>query len=357
MDAEWGAVVERLGGAEALEISARETKAFLRPRVVSNAVDMLRLVLSYCLGKGGLRAVAGWASAIGLASMSEVALLYRLRQCGAWLERLVAWQLEQARPAVFEGRQIRLVDATTVRKAGVEARTTNRLWRIHSAFDLPHERFGHFILTDQSEGERFDRIPVVPGEIRIGDRAYLQVEGMAAVLAAGADVVVRAGWKSATWLDEADQPFDLIEALREAKTVKVIDRTIKLGRKNHEALSLRLVAARKSPKAAKAARAKARRDARRGGRKISPATLEAAGWVILVTSLGDPAVDIFDLYRLRWRIELAFKRLKSLVGLEGPPGVDERSARPWILAHLLAILLLEPLIDELEDSPRLPHSA
>ena len=44
--------------------------------------------------------------------------------------------------------------------------------------------------------------------------------------------------------------------------------------------------------------------------------------------------------------------LKSLIGLKGPPGFDERSARPYVLAHLLIILLLEPLIDELEDSPR-----
>ena len=28
----------------------------------------------------------------------------------------------------------------------------NKLWRIHSAFDLPSERFGHFELTDQREG-------------------------------------------------------------------------------------------------------------------------------------------------------------------------------------------------------------
>jgi hypothetical protein len=77
--------------------------------------------------------------------------------------------------------------------------------------------------------------------------------------------------------------------------------------------------------------------------------------VILVTSLSRDdyaSEDVLALYRLRWRIELAFKRLKSLIGLRGPPGIDERSARPFVLAHLLAILLLEPLIDELEDSPR-----
>ena len=30
----------------------------------------------------------------------------------------------------------------------------------------------------------------------------------------------------------------------------------------------------------------------------------------------------------------------------------KRSAKPYLLAHLLIILLLEPLVDELEDSPR-----
>jgi hypothetical protein len=40
-----------------------------------------------------------------------------------------------------------------------------------------------------------------------------------------------------------------------------------------------------------------------------------------------------------------------LIGLKGPPGTDERSAKPYVLAHLLMILLLEPLVDQFEDSP------
>ena len=100
---------------------------------------------------------------------------------------------------------------------------------------------------------------------------------------------------------------------------------------------------------------KARREAVKGRHQISKGTLVAAEWVILATSLTSEAfttADVLALYRLRWRIELAFKRLKSLIGLKGPPGTDERSAKPYLLAHLLMILLLEPLIDEFEDSPR-----
>src|SRR5258705_13665686 len=53
---------------------------------------------------------------------------------------------------------------------------------------------------------------------------------------------------------------------------------------------------------------------------------DPADWVILVTSLRPKdfaTADVLALYRLRWRIELAFKRLKSLIGLKGPGGVVE----------------------------------
>src|SRR5437762_11577297 len=126
IDRDWDEIVARLGGAGALEISARETKAFLRGRVVANAVDLLRLILAYCLGQGGLRSTAAWASAIGLVDISNVALLQRLRRSGDWLGALVGDALALGLPASLRcqgrGRLIRLVDATGVAQAGVAAR-------------------------------------------------------------------------------------------------------------------------------------------------------------------------------------------------------------------------------------------
>jgi len=201
VNGDWQNVVRWLGGAEAIEASARETKAFLRARVFGSAVDLLRMTLAYCLGERGLRSTAAWAASIGLVDISNVALLYRLRQCGDWLTVLVGHALAAAAPAASRGRLIRIIDATTVPKAGTLAKTKNRLWRVHGAFDLPSERFGFFELTDEKGGETLDRIPVIKGEIRIGDRAYLQPDRIAAVLDAGADILVRAGWKNARWLD------------------------------------------------------------------------------------------------------------------------------------------------------------
>jgi hypothetical protein len=355
LNRDWHGIVERLGGAKSLERSARQTGAFRRARAIQTAVDLLRMILAYCLGKRGLRSTAAWATAIGLVDISNVALLYRLRQCGDWLALLVGQVLASVAPKAARGRLIRIVDATTVPKAGADAARGNKLWRIHSAFDLPGERFGFFELTDEGGGETLDRVPVIKGEIRIVDRAYLQPRRMARVLDAGADLIVRAGWRNARWLDAAGKPVDLLAEFGKAQDAGIIDRPISIGCPCRAPLALRLVAVRKPAPAAEAARRKARREAQKGGHQISKGTLAAADWVILVTSLSPedyPTADVLALYRLRWRIELAFKRLKSLIGLRGPPGIDQRSARPFVLAHLLAILLLEPLIDELEDSPR-----
>ena len=357
---DWQSVVARLGGAETLKTTARETKAFLRGREVKTAVDLLRLVLAYCLGEGGLRLTAAWAASMGLVDISNVALLQRLRNCSDWLTLLIGQVLARTAPAASGGRLIRLIDATSVPQAGSAAKRENKLWRIHSAFDLPSERFGHFELTDEREGERLDRIPVIKGEIRIADAAHVQPDRMAHVLDQGGDFLVRAGWRSARWLDRRGDEIDIIAVLRQAREGGLIDQPIWIGRKGGAPLAVRLVAVKKPPQAAAEARRKARRNAQREGYQLSKNALLAADWVILVTSLKREEFtteDVLALYRLRWRIELAFKRLKSLVGLRGPPGLNERSAKPYLLAHLLMILLLEPLVDEFEDSPRLAQAA
>ena len=356
---DWSRTIERLGGTEALAIGARKTKAFAWGRKIPTPVVLLRLVLADCLGDWGLRSATTWAAAIGLANISNVGLLYRLRRCGDWLALLVGHALAASIPHPGDGRLIRILDACTVPKAGTAAKRENGLWRIHSAFDLPNERFGQFLLTDEPAGEQLDRIPVVRGEIRLADRVYLQPDRMANVLADGADVVIRVAWKNARWQQENGEPFDLIDTLRQANADR-IDVPVWMGRRRGPARALRLVAVRKSDAAAAKSRRKARRQGQKDGYQPSKQTLAAADWFILVTSL-KPAEfstgDVLALYRLRWRVELGFKRLKSVIGLHGPPGTDQRSARPYILAHLLMLLLLEPSIDALEDSPRWASAA
>ena len=359
-NSEWLRTVDRLGGAEFLEDEAREFGAFARARKIKCAVDQLRLVLAYCWGTRGLRLTAAWAEAMELASLSNVALLKRLRNSVDWLEeivgRMVSTSVRGVCAAAARGRRVRLVDATAVAKAGRDDREYGGVWRVHSVFDLTTERFTDFELTDEKGGEVIDRADVIPGEIRVGDRAYLQPDRVAQVLADGADIVVRAKWNGARWLDANGNSVNLIALLKKARGKGLMDQPIFVKGSAKEPIRLRLVAIRKPKQASNLTIEKIKRRARDMGRKLMSETLVAAEWVIIITSLDQeeyPLSAISDLYRLRWRIEIAFKHLKSGVGLSRPPGEEPRSARAHILCHLLLALLTEPLIAEhLGDSPR-----
>jgi Transposase DDE domain len=352
----WQTALTRLGGTVAVETSAREFRAFVRARAVQSATDLLRLILAYCLGGMGLRLTSAWAASVGLADLSNVALLRRLRNCGTWMEHLVGQLLAPENGPAAGGRRIRLLDGTTVAKAGKDARKNSGLWRLHCAFDLPAERFSFIELTDEKGGERLDRTPFAKGDIAIADRGFLHPGPLAHSLEQGADVIVRAGWKGTRWLDSSGKPFDMLAALTAAEKIGMLDCPIGIRRKKAAPLALRLVAFRLPTVKAQEARVRARRAAKREGYAVSGGTLAAAGWIILVTSLDAdafPAAQIGELYRARWRIEMAFKRLKSLIGLAAPPSEDPHVAKTWILAHLLMVLLLEPQTSVPEFSPRM----
>jgi Transposase DDE domain len=57
------------------------------------------------------------------------------------------------------------------------------------------------------------------------------------------------------------------------------------------------------------------------------------------------------LYRLRWQIELAFKRLKSLLRIDRLPAKGDALASTWLHAHLLFALLIDAAAVEMGDFP------
>jgi Transposase DDE domain len=78
-----------------------------------------------------------------------------------------------------------------------------------------------------------------------------------------------------------------------------------------------LIIARKPPEATERQHKKLRRKASRLRQKTDPRTVKAAGFMMLLTSLSPGSAtpeEVVRLYRMRWQVELAFKRLKSLGG-------------------------------------------
>jgi DDE family transposase len=320
--------------------------ALRRKRGLSSPAMLLRLVFAYGYSGLSLRDTALWAREAGVALLSAVALWKRLRRAAPWLGWLVMTKLAQraALPRVRPGaRRVRLVDATVVSKPGSKGTD----FRIHLGLDLGRLLIDEVEVT-RAGGETFQRHRIQPGELVIGDRAYARRPGMAAVVAAGGDLLVRLNGQDLPLQEAAGQPFDLRHALRSLVGAQVGDWKIRVapGEDGTAALEGRLLALRKSPQAAEAARRKIRREARKKGREPGEWTLELAGYVLLFTTLspeGLTATEGLELYRFRWQIELTFKRMKSLVGLDELTSQDEALGRTFLLAKILATLLIEEL--------------
>lgn len=333
-----------------IEATARQFKAFQRPRHIRSAMDLLRLILCYGAGLS-LREGSAWAGSASIAELSNPGLLRRLRNAPAWLEHMVQQLLERAQvqpSGTWGGRRLRVMDATSLCQPGAD-RTT---WRLHVSYDLTG-RVDGIDLTDQSDVEHLSRFPCAAGDICIADRGYAKPGDLRNVMAAGADFVVRSGWRALGLIDEQGEAFRLFDVL-----AKVGDQPqnhaawLKSGEKGKPPVPIRLVIARLPPNQAEKARAKLAANFRKRCRTESPSSLEAAGFIVIATSLGEnySAGDILDLYRLRWQVELLFKRFKSLMDLGALPAKCPKLAKTWILAKLVLALLAEHAARNLAES-------
>jgi IS4 transposase len=323
---EWSPIVARLGGEEALASSAREHRAFIRPRALKSAVDLLRLALMYGPGGHSLRSVAAMAAATGLADVSDVAVLDRLKRSADWLESLCKERLTRVAKEIGVNtteRPIRIVDGSRLEGPG------DRVWRLHLCYDAGLARIVDAVITTTKEGERLDRLVVTPGEIRLGDRGFPQPNGIRNTLAAGADVLVRLTWNSLQMTADG-KPIDWIRLFKRAREKDALDIPVRVHKAHSrfEPLDMRLIIIKKPPAAAAQARAKARRASRKNQRRTDPRTLAAADYVILLTSLKReefPIKLVAALYRLRWQIELSIKRLKSILHIDRLPAKNRTS--------------------------------
>jgi hypothetical protein len=348
IDQEWGIIADFLPpGWQEL---ARTSGALRRARKVSDPETLLRLILLHVGAGLSLRQAAARAKRTGLASISDVALLKRLRGASRWLQILAEKMFASSpfrRPLgeVPPDRCIRVVDATNVSEPG----STGTDWRIHYVLELPTLECDFFEVTDISGGETYKRLPVSPGDIILGDRGYSHRAGVAHVVDAGGDVVVRLNSTAFPLMDATGASLDLLTLLRPLEGHEPGEWAVRFEA-GGQVYKARLCAVRKSAAAAEKAKQKILREGRKNKKKaVRPQTLELAEYVLVLTTLLRKTLscaNVLLLYRARWQIELAFKRIKSLFGAGHVPKYDPESARAWIHAKLLAVFLIERLKEE-----------
>lgn len=344
-ESQWKFLLSMLPQDVDLEITARETRAFVCPRIIRTAETLLRIVFAYCCCEMSLRDTAEWAEQQGLGKLSQVAVLKCLQRSTAWLGQLLGAKLaERAGCAHLSGVRLRLVDATTASAPGSKGTD----WRMHVGFDLGSQSIDAVEVTGPEGGESLSRLQLKEGEVVIGDRGYSSRRGLWSVVQAGARFLIRLNWQNLPLQTLLGTPFDLFAALRQVGETAMEFAVQTAADKNQgiPAIPARLVALRKSPKEAEKSRSKVIREAKKKGRKVNPLTLEASAYIFVLTSVPAElltAAQILELYRFRWQIEMAFKRFKGMLPLGEVPTKGPAAARTYLLANLLAVLLIEDL--------------
>lgn len=345
----WSAVVGHVSSVVDLDASARTHRALLRRRGVRSAGGLLHLALLYGPGGLSLRAAASHATEAGIADVCDVSLLNRLRGGGDFLADVLSRLIAHARAEASGNgqRHLSLVDASSVSVPG----SGGSDWRVHARYEPARGRFTDLVLTKASTAEALCCVAVRPGDVLVQDRGYARVRNFAHARANGADFITRIGWRSLRLCDAAGQSFDLLAALPEGDGV--VEHQVRVGC-GRDAQPARLIIAAKPPSATQRQQQRVLRKARRKCTSTDPRTLRAAGFIMLLTSLSPiqaAAEQIVRLYRMRWQVELAFKRLKSIGGLADLPASDPRLARSWLLAHLIAAALIEASLDPGDGVP------
>jgi hypothetical protein len=338
-----------------LESLAREVKAFQRPRGVRSATDLLRLALAWGPGGYSMQCVAAWAGERQIATLSEDALIQRLHNAGPFLEALTRQLLIRVGGTpCWHGRVLRVSDSTSLS----EQASKGTDWRVHGVYDLGRGGFTHLEVTDSHGGEALDRGEPVAGEIRIADRGYANAQAWQRYLQSRdetTDFIVRMRWNTIKLVHEAGAPFDLVKWLQTRSSDSETHAITVWARsgKHQTPMKIRLIARRKPPEVIAAEHKRMHQHASRKQHKIDPRSLIAAEYVVLATSLPEEefsAEEVLAVYRLRWQIELAFKRLKSLLHIDKLRTKTQAGTRCWLYAHLIVALLGDDLSQDFLES-------
>jgi hypothetical protein len=346
MTSDWDVVVRLLPANWASE--ARELKALRRTRGIADAETLLRVLLIHLAGGCSLKETVLRAREAGWCSISAVALLKRLRGAEEWLRWLAEhfWRECGARPDA-SGRRLRVVDGTTISEPG----PTGSQWRVHYAINLSTLQCDYYELTDVRGGESFRRFPVTAGDVVLGDRGYARAPGIGYIVGEEGDVLVRLHVQS----------LPLYEANGKRLSLRSRVRCLKIGMRGDWQAFVhapggpvrgRLIAIKRSQAAAERVRLRMKRRARHNKQEVSARALELAGYVLLWTTLPKKSYSakvVLDTYRWRWQIELAIKRMKSIMALGALPKKTDASSRAWLQGKLLVALLVERLWHEAES--------
>ena len=329
---------------EQSEALAIELKAFRRQRVLRSPLELLRVLLLYCICDLTTRQIAGLLTG-SHRQISDEGVRTRLKACRLWIEEMLKLALCQNLTwPTSVGRRIVICDGSTISAPG--SRQSD--YRLHLSFDALQQQACQLQVTAYRQAESLSRFQFAGGDLVLADRGFAKAPQLLAVGQQGADFVVRCSPQYLKLLNTAGQPFDLIAALRAGSEASTMSLAVQVcDAKTGQTVNAWIHARRLSEPQINRARRKAKRKSKCAGKTIKAETLFLCEWVLVLTSIAPWQISgavILELYGVRWQIELLIKRLKSLLGAGKLRARQEGElAEVWLWGKLLYAVVVEKL--------------
>lgn len=338
-DEDWKALVEHLPrDYERLAQEHKQLQVQYGNAKIRTADDLLRFILLHAGANLPLRQTVALIAEAGGPRLSAMRLHMKMRRATPYLqalvERSVSWTAE-ASPERWAGYSLVMVDATIV--CGPAATCPDA--RIHTKLRAADVAVRDAIVTDVSGGETFKQFLFEPNELVLGDRLYSTPGNIAHVREQGADALVRYNRGSLPLLHQGER-LDVLAQLRKLRGDALLDLPVAFEHDDDRVFG-RLIATRLPEAESEKARKRLRKEQ---GARVTAESLEAASYVILFTTVSRERMDAkhcLEAYRLRWQIELQFKRWKSLCAFDRLPNYRDDTIVAWLYAKVLLGILLD----------------
>lgn len=330
-----------------LALHSNALKGLRKDKDVEN---YMRTLLIHIACGYSMRETVTRAKLAGLADLSDVAFLGRLRKAKDWLHGMCVALFEEQRIVLQDDKdfQVRLFDATNVKEPG----STGSLWRVHYSVQIPSLTCDFFKLTatkGKGTGESFFQYSIKRNDYIIADRGYSTASGVHHVVSKKAYVIVRVNTNALPILNLKGQPFRLLSKVMDIKRAGTIKSwNVLIPGRNNATVEGRICVIRKSNAAIEIAIKKLKKYANKRSRSLMPETLEYAKYVIIFTNFPVNSFsdfEVLDWYRCRWQVELIFKRFKSIAQFGHLPKHSDDSSKAWLYGKLFVALLTHKLIE------------
>jgi hypothetical protein len=304
-----------------------------RAREIGSLPMLLWAALVWTAGDLSLKDTAAAISAVGV-TVSRASLHERFAKSSAWLGMLLSMLLCGNCTFPDEGC-VRVLIGDSTSLSGPGATGTN--FRVHALFDCATGALAAVKVTDFREGESCDKHRLGPESLVQYDRGYSVSKNLHAHAACGARFLIRCNPKG---IRICDPQMRIVKTSRLESSVHTntpLD------------IAVRIPARRRSAQGPRwhLARAVAFVDARLIGIRTP------AGVMWLLTDMPCDSLDARaagELYRRRWQIELLFKALKSVAGLDRVKSLSGATAMTWIYGKLILAALAQKRVPSFEPT-------